>query len=53
MSPIWTLLLIAVPLIGALMVAFGNEDRAYGSSLRTMFATLIPGAMMQIGRAHV
>ncbi|MBL4808835.1 MAG: NADH-quinone oxidoreductase subunit M [Phycisphaerales bacterium] len=46
MSPVWTLLLIAVPLIGALMVAFGTEDRAYGSSLRTMLVTLIPGAMM-------
>lgn len=46
MSPVWTLLLIALPLIGAFMVAFGHETRAYATAMRTMLVTLIPAAVM-------
>ncbi|MFK7759088.1 MAG: NuoM family protein [Phycisphaerales bacterium] len=46
MSPIWTLLLILIPLIGALLVAFDTEEGSYASAMRTMLFTLIPGAFM-------
>jgi NADH-quinone oxidoreductase subunit M len=46
MSPMWTLLLIVIPLLGALLVAFDREDGAYESAKRTMFFTWIPALIM-------
>lgn len=46
MSPIWTILLIVIPLLGALLVAFDREEGAYQSAMRTMLFTLIPGLFM-------
>lgn len=46
MSAIWTLLLIALPLVGALLVAFDREEGAYQSAWRTMILTLIPAIFM-------
>ncbi len=46
MSPIWTILLIVIPLLGALLVAFDREEGAYQSAMRTMLFSLIPGLFM-------
>ncbi len=46
MSPIWTILLIVIPLLGALLVAFDREEGAYQSAMRTMLFSLIPGIFM-------
>jgi NADH-quinone oxidoreductase subunit M len=46
MSPIWTILLIVIPLLGALLVAFDREEGAYQSAMRTMLFTLVPGLFM-------
>jgi len=45
-SPLWTMLLIGLPIIGALLLAFGTERDAYRLALLTMFLTLIPGLLM-------
>jgi len=45
-SPVWTMLLIGLPIIGAVLLAFGTERDAYRLALTTMLLTLVPGLMM-------
>ena len=47
MSPLWTVLLILVPLAGALLVVFGGDGKnAYRDALWASFASIVPAVMM-------
>ncbi len=46
MSPLLTVLLILIPIAGALLVAFGNPRNAYRDALAASLASLVPATMM-------
>jgi len=44
-NPIWLILMVLVPIAGALLVAFGNARNAYRDALFASFASLVPALM--------
>ena len=46
MSPIWTILLILLPVLGALIIALGRERDSYTLALGAMLLTLVPALGM-------
>lgn len=45
MNPLWLILLMVVPVAGALLVAFGRERNAYRDALFASLASVVPGVM--------
>lgn len=45
MNPLWIVLLVAIPVLGAIRVAFGNPAKAYGSALNASLASVIPAVL--------
>ncbi len=54
MNPLWLMLLILVPLAGALIIAFGSGKNAYRDALFASLASLVPAvvALMEFDFAH-
>jgi NADH-quinone oxidoreductase subunit M len=47
-NPLWTVMLVVVPLLGALLVAFGRAKNAYRDALFASLAALVPAFMMLV-----